>query len=77
MKLILLIPFGVASLAISSCSSTQNRPIGDVEAIERQTPVTQNPNAIGDALNARNAVDYSNGSSYGRNRGQNSGRYGY
>ncbi len=55
------IPAALASLALASCNTTA--PVGNVEGLERQTPVTQDPNAIGDALNARNAVDYSNGGS--------------
>ncbi|YCM45583.1 hypothetical protein V2O64_06075 [Verrucomicrobiaceae bacterium 227] len=61
---------GIFGMLVTSCT-TSTRPVGNVEGLERQTPVTQDPNAIGDALNARNAIDYSNGNSYGRQR------YGY
>lgn len=52
------------ALILSSCTSVA--PVGNVENLERQAPVTQDPNALGDALNARNAVDYANGGSYRR-----------
>jgi len=51
--------FGLASVSCSSVAPVL--PTGNVEELERQSPVTQDPNAIGDALNARNAVDYSEG----------------
>lgn len=42
---------------------------GNVEAIERQTPVTPDPNVIGNAINGANAVNYSNGGGGNLGRG--------
>lgn len=77
MKTILLIPLGAALLGVSSCTTTA--PVGNVEGLERQAPVTPDSNALGDAINARNAVDYSNSRGYGGHRGYGGGygRYGY
>ncbi|MGD1979418.1 MAG: hypothetical protein PVJ98_08500 [Akkermansiaceae bacterium] len=56
----LLTSISTASLlSLVSCAPT--RPVGDVESLERQTPVTRDPNAVGDAINAGNAVNYSQG----------------
>lgn len=52
-------------LLVASCAT--NAPVGNVEALERQAPVTPDPNAIGDAINAGNAVNYSNGGGGRRN----------
>ena len=57
-----LILSAACSLAFVSCTSVAPViPTGNVEGLERQSPVTQDPNSIADALNARNAVDYSEG----------------
>ena len=53
---------GIFGLLVCACTSVA--PVGNVEGLERQAPVSPDPNAIGDALNARNAVDYANGNTY-------------
>lgn len=53
----LLIPLAFSFVA--SCATST--PVGNVESLERQAPVTPDPNALGNAINSRNAVDYSNG----------------
>ena len=52
---------------LASCSAPL-QPRANVEAIERDAPVTPRPNAVGNALHGANAVDYSN-DRLPRNRG--------
>jgi len=59
MKLVGILAVSLALASLPSCSPAA--PVGNVEALERQAPVTADPNALGNAINARNAVDYSNG----------------
>jgi hypothetical protein len=60
MKVNALCFISAAGVLVVSCASPTT-PVGNVEALERQAPVTADPNAIGDAINAANAVNYSNG----------------
>jgi len=65
MKKIIHVFLGGTFCFLTSCSTTT--PVGNVEALERQAPITGDPNAIGDAINAGNAVNYSNGRRAGGN----------
>ncbi len=62
MKNALIALLGILTLALPSCTPNV-QGTGNVEAIERQAPVTPDPNSIGDAINAGNAANYGNGSS--------------
>ena len=57
--------FGFASCTTTG-SNTAMVPLRSVEDVERQSPVTHNPNGLAESLDARNAVNYSQGGLFGR-----------
>jgi hypothetical protein len=50
---------GFVSCTTTGVNNTAMVPLQDVEAVERQSPVTHDPNGLTEALDARNAVNYS------------------
>ena len=68
MRLLHRLAFFLPPLALLASCSAPMQPRADVEAIERQAPVTPRPNALPNAFHGANAVDYSN-DRLPRNRG--------
>lgn len=64
--------FGFASCT-TTASNTAMVPLRSVEEVERQSPVTHNPNGLSEALGARTAAQYGQGGLF-NNRG---GGFGY
>ncbi len=64
-KKIPLLLLAAAAFGFASCTTTGSNtamvPLRSVEEVERQAPVTHNPNGLSEALGARNAVQYSRG----------------